>query len=134
VGVAAHEAGHAVQHAVGYAPARLRQAIVPACNVGSSLAMPLILAGFFLNLFNLVYAGIALFALAVLFQLVTLPVEFNASRRAIAALNEGGMITPEESAGVGKVLSAAALTYVAGLLSSLLQLLYYLTVFGRRRN
>ncbi|MGD9559393.1 MAG: zinc metallopeptidase [Oscillospiraceae bacterium] len=134
VGVAAHECGHAVQHAEGYAPARLRSAIVPICNVGSGLSVPLIVIGFIFNMLQLVYVGIAFFSLAVLFQLVTLPVEFNASKRAILTLDSTGMVTPEESAGVRKVLSAAALTYVAALLTSLLQLLYYITIAGRRRN
>lgn len=135
VGVAAHECGHAVQHATGYGPIKLRNAIVPVCNIGSRLSIPLIFVGFFINMLGLVYVGIALFALAVLFQLVTLPVEFNASSRALATLNDTAMMTPEEVGGARQVLSAAALTYVAALLQSLLQLLYYLTlVGGRRRN
>ncbi len=132
VGVAAHEVGHAVQHAQGYFPAKLRSAIVPACNFGSSAALPLIFIGLFLSIANLMYIGIALFSLAVLFQLVTLPVEFNASSRAIATLNSAGMVTEQESKGVKKVLTAAALTYVAALLTSILQLLYYLSLANRR--
>lgn len=134
VGVAAHEVGHAMQHAQGYGPARLRTAIVPICNIGTGLAIPLLLIGFFMQIFGLVYAGIALFSLAVLFQLVTLPVEFNASKRAIQTLGSTGLLSAEEVEGVRKVLTAAALTYVAALLTSLLQLLYYITIAGRRRS
>lgn len=134
VGVAAHECGHAIQHATGYVPIKLRNAIVPVSNIGSGLSVPLIILGFILDYVNLVYVGIALFGLVVLFQLITLPVEFNASRRAIGTLNQSAMMTPEESRGVGKVLTAAALTYVAALLTSLAQLLYYVTLAGRRRN
>lgn len=134
VGVAAHEVGHAIQHAAHYGPASLRSAIVPVANIGSGAAVPLILIGLFLNMVGLVYLGIILFSLAVLFQLVTLPVEFNASRRALQTLNDTGMVTSEESAGVSKVLSAAALTYVAALLSSLLQLVYFITLAGGRRR
>ncbi len=134
VGVAAHECGHAIQHAVGYGPIKLRTAIVPICNWGSRLSVPLIFIGFLLSLTGLVYLGIILFGLAVLFQLVTLPVELDASRRAMATLNASGMVTAEESAGVRKVLTAAAMTYLAALLTSLLQLLYYVTLaLGRRR-
>lgn len=134
VGVAAHECGHAIQYARGYTPIKIRTSIVPICNLGSSISIPLMLFGFIFNLYGLVYFGIALFALVVLFQLVTLPVEFNASKRAIISLNESGMVTPEESNGVKKVLSAAALTYVAALLQSLLMLLYYISRFGGRRR
>ncbi len=134
VGVAAHEVGHAIQHAAHYGPASLRSAIVPVANIGSGAAVPLILIGLFLNMVGLIYLGIILFSLAVLFQLVTLPVEFNASRRALQTLNDTGMVTSEESAGVSKVLSAAALTYVAALLSSLLQLVYFITLAGGRRR
>ncbi len=133
VGVAAHECGHAVQHATGYFPIKVRSAIVPLANLGSRLSIPLILFGFILNVLGLVYVGIALFALAVLFQLVTLPVELDASRRAIQTLNASGMVTQEESVGVRKVLTAAAMTYLAALLSSLLQLLYYVSLASRRR-
>ncbi|MDL2253209.1 zinc metallopeptidase [Ruminococcaceae bacterium OttesenSCG-928-I18] len=134
VGVAAHECGHAIQHAVGYGPIKVRTAIVPIANWGSKLSIPLIFVGFILNVLGLVYLGILLFGLAVLFQLVTLPVELNASRRAIETLNESGMVTADESVGVRKVLTAAAMTYLAALLTSLLQLLYYLMLaLGRRR-
>lgn len=137
VGVAAHECGHAVQHAVNYGPMRLRTGLVPVTNLASTLAIPLIFIGFLFSasgLSFLVYVGIALFSLAVVFQLVTLPVEMNASRRAIETLNSTNMVTPEESEGVRKVLFAAALTYVAALLSSLLQLLYFLVLAGGRRG
>lgn len=134
VGVAAHECGHAVQHALGYLPSKLRTVIVPICNIGSTLSVPLIFIGFLLSMTQLVSIGIALFALAVVFQLVTLPVEFNASSRALATLRDTGMVTPEEGVGVRKVLTAAALTYVAALLQSLLQLLYFMSLAGRRRR
>ncbi len=134
VGVAAHECGHAVQHATGYFPIKIRTAIVPVASIGSKLSVPLIIVGLILQFFGLVYVGIALFGLAVLFQLVTLPVELNASHRAMETLSATGMVTPEEGDGVRKVLTAAALTYVAALLSSLLQLLYFLSLAGRRRN
>lgn len=134
VGVAAHEVGHALQYANGYAPIKIRSAIIPVCNLGSSLSVPLIILGFILTIPSLIYVGIALFSLVVLFQLVTLPVEFNASRRALATLDGMGMTTPEETKGAKKVLSAAALTYVAALLTSILQLLYYISLAGRRRD
>lgn len=134
VGVAAHECGHAVQYAQGYAPIKLRTGIVPICNLGSSLSVPLMVLGYILRTPELITAGIILFALVVFFQLVTLPVEFNASRRAISTLNQSGMVTPEESVGVKKVLSAAALTYVAALLQSFLILLYYIGRFSGRRR
>ncbi len=134
VGVAAHECGHAVQHSVGYGPAKLRSALVPITNLGSSMAIPLIFIGFIFSLTGLVYVGIALFSLAVLFQLVTLPVELDASRRALATLDSSGMLTPEEVGGARKVLTAAALTYIAALLSSMLQLLYFLVLAGGRNR
>lgn len=134
VGVAAHEAGHAVQYAVGYGPIKIRNAIVPVTNIGSALSMPLIVLGFILSFGPLVTIGIALFSLVTVFQLVTLPVEFNASRRAKLILADSGMITPEEEAGVHKVLSAAAFTYVAALLVSVMNLLRLVLLFGRRRN
>lgn len=141
IGVACHEAGHAVQYAQGYAPIKLRAAIIPVTNFGSKLAMPLILLGilfsslgntsdFFINL------GIACFGLSVLFQLVTLPVEFNASHRALAAIEQNGILTDDELAGARKTLSAAAMTYVAATAAALAQLLRLLVLFGnnRRRN
>ena len=134
VGVAAHECGHAVQHATGYTFLTIRNAIVPVCNIGSKLSVPLIIAGFLLSITQLVSVGIILFSLAVVFQLITLPVELNASARALQTLTSTGMVTPEEGDGVKKVLTAAALTYVAALLQSLLQLLYYITLSSRRRR
>lgn len=138
VGVAAHECGHAVQHARGYAPLAIRGALVPVANFGSALAWPLILIGLLITgetsvfLINL---GILLFSVAVLFQLVTLPVEFNASRRAVDVLGASGMLYPDELSSVKKVLGAAALTYVAGAASAILQLLRLLILTGgRRRN
>ena len=138
VGVAAHECGHAVQHAMGYAPLSIRGALVPVANFGSAVAWPLILIGLLINgetSLLLINLGILLFSAAVLFQLVTLPVEFNASRRAVKALGASGMLYPDEVASVKKVLGAAALTYVAGAASAILQLLRLLILTGgRRRN
>lgn len=137
IGVACHEAGHAVQYAVGYAPIKLRAAIIPITNFGSKLAMPLILLGLLFTAFGdtLIYLGIACFGLSLVFQLVTLPVEFNASRRALQAIEEGGILTEEEQRGAKKTLTAAALTYVAATAVALAQLLRLITLFGgRRRN
>ena len=114
IGVAAHEAGHAVQHAVGYTPIKIRMALVPVCNIGSNLAIPLILMSFLFGIPSLAYVGIIAFATATLFQLVTLPVEFDASRRAIAIL-ENGYMSGDDLRASKKVLRAAALTYVASL-------------------
>ena len=137
VGVAAHECGHAVQHAMGYAPLSIRGALVPVANFGSAVAWPLILIGLLINgetSLLLINLGILLFSAAVLFQLVTLPVEFNASRRAVKALGASGMLYPDEVASVKKVLGAAALTYVAGAASAILQLLRLLILTGGRRG
>ena len=133
-GVAAHEAGHAVQYAQGYGPIRLRTAIIPICNVGASASWPMVLLGLVFNSQGLLNLGIVLFGLATLFQLVTLPVEFNASFRAIAALGDSGALTASELPAAKKVLRAAALTYVAGLATSLAQLLRLIILFGGRRN
>ena len=133
VGVAAHEAGHAVQYAVGYMPIKLRTAIVPITNFGASLSMPLVLMGIIFSMDVLVFAGIVLFSIVTLFQLVTLPVEFNASTRAKRALESHELVTGEEQKGVSRVLSAAALTYVAALIVSLANLLR-LVLLARRRN
>ncbi|HEU68577.1 MAG TPA: zinc metallopeptidase [Candidatus Acetothermia bacterium] len=133
VGVAAHEAGHAIQHARGYAPLALRSTIVPVASFGSQLAFPLFFIGLFFQSDLLVNVGIILFSAAVLFTLVTLPVEFNASRRAVAALSSGGIVTREELGGVKRVLTAAALTYVAAAAMAALQLLSMLMVSNRRR-
>ena len=135
LGVAAHEAGHAVQYAVGYGPIRLRTAIIPVCNIGSQLSIVLILLGLVLYFPALFGIGVLLFALAVVGQVVTLPVEFDASRRAIQSLSGTGLLDREELRGARKVLTAAALTYVAALLVSLAQLLRYVLAFaGRRRD
>lgn len=142
IGVACHEAGHAVQYAQHYAPIKLRSAIIPVTNIGSKLAMPLILLGLLLSFgetvsFGFVYAGIACFSLSVVFQLVTLPVEFNASRRAMQAIEGSELLTSEEQRGARKTLTAAAMTYVAALAVALAQLLRLIVLFGgnnRRRN
>lgn len=135
IGVAAHEAGHAVQYATGYTPIRLRAAIVPVTQIGSGAALPLILLGLVLNFSSLITLGIAAFSLSTVFQLVTLPVELNASGRALEAIRGGGMLTTEEYPMAKKTLTAAAMTYVAALATSLMQLLRLLLLFGgRRRN
>lgn len=134
IGVAAHEAGHAVQDSENYAPMRIRSAIVPITNIGSTLSFPIILLGILLAWEPLVLFGIGLFSLVAVFQLVTLPVEFNASGRALAVLEGEHLLDEEELKGAQKVLSAAALTYVAALISTLAQLLRLLLLFGRRRN
>ena len=139
IGVAAHEAGHAVQYAQSYGPIKLRAAIIPVTNIGSKLAMPLILIGLLLTFaedfsYFFVYLGIACFGLSLVFQLVTLPVEFNASRRAMIALEEGGILTPDEQKGARKTLTAAALTYVAATATALAQLLRLILIFGGRRR
>ena len=135
LGVAAHEAGHVLQHRDGYAPLMLRTAAVPVVNIGSNLSWPLFLAGLIFSWEPLLYAGIALFALAVLFALITLPVEFNASKRALAALEANGYLQPgEEMRGARKVLSAAAMTYVASAFMAIMQLLRLLAIAGARRD
>lgn len=137
VGVAAHECGHAIQHQKNYAPLTIRGAIVPVANIGSTLAWPLILIGLFISSRSgqaLITAGIICFSLAVLFQIVTLPVEFNASRRAVRILGETGILGEQELGDTRKVLGAAALTYVAGAASAILQLLRLILLFGGRRD
>ncbi|MBE5884016.1 MAG: zinc metallopeptidase [Lachnospiraceae bacterium] len=135
VGVAAHECGHAIQHARGYAPLNIRSALVPVVNIGSSIGMPLILIGVLLSWNQtLIQIGIWAFALTVLFQLVTLPVEFNASRRAVQRVEKYGLLTEAESTGCKKVLRAAAMTYVAAAASSALQLLRLVLLFGGNRR
>ena len=134
VGVAAHEAGHAVQYAVGYSPIRLRNAIVPLTQVGATAAMPLILMGLVLNFGVLIKVGIIAFALSTVFQLVTLPVEINASRRALAAIGQTHMLDEDEYGMAKKTLTAAAMTYVAALAVSLAQLLRLLLIFGGRNR
>lgn len=135
IGVAAHECGHAVQHDKGYAPLSVRTALVPAANIGSRAGIPLILLGALLGMNQLlIQIGIWVFALAVLFQVVTLPVEFNASGRALAMLGDYGMLEQDETSGCRKVLSAAALTYVAAAASAILQLLRLVLLFGNNRR
>ena len=139
IGVACHEAGHAVQYAQSYAPIKLRAAIIPITNFGSRLAMPLILLGILLSSLGemsyfFVYLGIACFSLSLVFQLVTLPVEFNASRRAMEAISQSGLLTTEEQKGARKTLSAAAMTYVAATATALAQVLRLLVLFGKRRR
>lgn len=137
VGVAAHECGHAIQHQKNYAPLSIRSAIVPVANFGSKLAWPLILIGLIFSSrmgSNLIMLGIICFSLAVIFQLVTLPVEFNASARAVRILGNTGILGPEELRKTRKVLSAAALTYVASAAAGILQLLRLILLFGGRRD
>lgn len=135
IGVAAHECGHAVQDATNYVPMRLRTAIVPVANLGSTLSLPLIIIGVVLGMNQtLIHIGIFLFALALLFQLVTLPVEFNASHRALRILSDGGLLTAAEVPMVRRVLVAAALTYVAAALATFLQLLRLILLFGGNRD
>lgn len=141
VGVACHEAGHAIQHANDYAPLRIRNAIIPITNFGSKLAIPLVIIGLLLSSLSqyfiyLAYLGILGFVLCVVFQLVTLPTEFDASRRALACIGEYGLLTDDERAGAKKVLTAAAMTYVAALAVALAQLLRLLIIVASnsRRN
>lgn len=139
IGVACHEAGHAVQYAQNYGPIKLRAAIIPITNIGSKLAMPLILLGLLFNTlgsfsYSMIYLGIACFALSLVFQLVTLPVEFNASRRAMTTINDAGLLTEAEQSGARRTLRAAAMTYVAAVAVSLAQLLRLVLLFGGRRS
>ena len=134
LGIAAHEAGHAMQKMEGYAPLSLRSAAVPMVNFGSMLSTPLFFVGLVMAWQPLVYLGIALFSLSTIFALITLPVEFDASRRAVRMLTEGGYVTGEEEQGVRKVLNAAALTYVAAAVTSLLTLLRLILIANRGRR
>ncbi len=134
VGVACHEAGHAAQHAQNYAPIKIRNAILPVANIGSSAGIYLAIIGFFLGFSILVNIGILLFAFVVLFQLVTLPIEFNASSRAIKVIDETGLLDAEEQRGAKKMLAAAAMTYVASLLVSIMSLLRLILRFNSRRD
>ncbi|MFB0919344.1 MAG: zinc metallopeptidase [Oscillospiraceae bacterium] len=139
IGVACHEAGHALQYAEGYVPIKLRTAIIPATNIGSKLAMPLIIIGLIMSYYAkdlvvVAYGGIILFAVCVAFQIITLPVEFNASHRALLAIEGQGMLTEDELSGSRRVLHAAALTYVAALAVSLAQLLRFLLLVSNRRS
>ena len=134
VGVAAHEAGHAVQYAQDYGPIKLRGAIIPVCNFSSQISILLIILGLVLYSDPLFAVGVILFAVATVFQVVTLPVEFNASRRAILSLRDTNLLDEQELRGAKKVLGAAAMTYVAALLVSIAHLLRYLLLFGSRRR
>lgn len=134
VGVAAHEAGHAVQYAKGYFPIKLRSVILPVCNLGSQLSLPLLIIGLIFNFYFLVKLGVIFFCGAFIFQLITLPVEFNASRRAVNALRDGGvLLTDNDITYTRRVLSAAAMTYVAAALVSLAQLIRLIAITGRKR-
>lgn len=130
LGIAAHEVGHAVQHATNYFPLTVRNLVVPVTNFSSSIYMILIILGIFMNSFSMIQFGIMLFAVIVIFQVITLPVEFNASRRAIATLGGDGILDQDELTGAKRVLGAAAMTYVAAMVTAVLQLLQLLMVFG----
>ena len=139
IGVACHEVGHAIQHATGYLPVRIRSAIVPITNFGAKLSVPLIMAGLLLSGFSqklimAAYVGILLFSLCAVFQLVTLPTEFNASRRALASIQDMNLLTDEELIGAKRTLSAAALTYVAALATTLVQLLRFIILVNSRNS
>ena len=134
IGVAAHECGHVIQHYRGYIPIRIRNAIVPVVNFGSNLSWPLILLGVLFGLTNLVDIGIVLFSTVLVFQIITLTVELNASKRAIRIISDDGILCGDEIKGARKVLNAAALTYIAGVISTALQVLRLFLLFGRRRR
>lgn len=139
IGVACHEVGHAIQHATGYTPIKIRSAIVPITNIGSKLAMPLILIGIICSAFGeffvwMAYIGLIAFSLTVIFQLVTLPTEFNASSRALATIRDNGLLDGNELKGARKVLTAAAMTYVAALAVALGQLLRLIIIVGRHTD
>ena len=134
IGVAAHECGHAIQDNIGYLPLRIRSSLVPVVNIGQNLAWPLFILGLIFSMQPLVTAGIVLFSLAVIFQLVTLPVEIDASRRGLRMLQQTGIMASDETDATRKVLTAAAMTYVAGLAASLLQLLRLIIIAGQNRR
>ena len=139
IGVACHEVGHAIQHATGYLPVRIRSAIVPVTNIGAKLSVPLIMAGLLLSGFSqklimAAYIGILLFSLCAVFQIVTLPTEFNASRRALVSIQDMNLLTGEELTGARRTLRAAALTYVAALTTTLVQLLRFIILVNSRNN
>lgn len=137
VGVACHEAGHAAQHAEGYAPIRIRNSLVPVCNIGSKLGIPIALIGLFMSAEPIIYLGLALYAGIFIFHLVTLPVEFNASRRAISVIDGTDLLYDDEIGGAKKVLSAAAMTYVASMLvalASFLRIALRILAMNNRRN
>ena len=134
VGIACHEVGHAIQHATGYAPIKIRNFLVPICNIGSSLGLPLAIIGYVMGFEPLISIGLILYSLIAVFQFITLPVEFNASSRAMAAIEERGLLYDDETGKARKVLSAAAMTYVASLIVSLANLLRLVLRFGNRRR
>ncbi len=134
IGIACHEAGHAAQHAQGYVPIKIRNAILPVCNIGSRLGLPLAILGYFLGFEPLVSVGLLLYALIAVFQFATLPVEFNASKRAVDVIEETNMLAVDEVGGAKKVLTAAAMTYVTALLVSLANLLRFVIRFSSRRD
>lgn len=134
VGIACHEAGHAAQHANGYVPIKIRNAIIPICNIGSMAGIPLAIIGLFLSSELLINVGLLLYSFVAIFQLATLPVEFNASARAISVIKDSGMLMADEVPGARKMLTAAAMTYVAALATSLANLLRLLLIFGRRND
>ena len=134
IGVACHEAGHAAQHAQGYAPIKWRNAILPVCNIGSTLGIPIALVGLFLNNDFLINFGLILYSLIAVFQFITLPVEFNASKRAVEVISQTNILDEEEIIGTKKVLAAAAMTYVAALATSIANLLRFIIMFGRGRR
>lgn len=134
IGIACHEAGHAAQHAENYAPIKIRNAIIPVCNIGSTIGIPLALIGWIFSFSILIYVGLGLYAAVFIFQVATLPVEFNASRRAIKVIDETQLLRDDEIGGAKKVLAAAAMTYVASMLVSLANLLRLLLRFSNRRD
>jgi Zn-dependent membrane protease YugP len=134
VGIACHEAGHAAQHAQNYAPIKIRNSLVPVCNIGSTLGIPLAILGYFLGFEPLVSIGLLLYAAIALFQVVTLPVELNASKRAMKVIDETGLLYDDEQGGAKKVLTAAAMTYIASMLVAIANLLRLILRFSNRRN
>ncbi len=134
IGIACHEAGHAAQHAENYAPIKIRNAIIPVCNIGSTIGIPLALIGWIFSFSILIYVGLGLYAAVFIFQVATLPVEFNASRRAIKVIDETQLLRDDEIGGAKKVLAAAAMTYVASMIVSLANLIRLLLRFSNRRD
>ncbi len=134
VGIACHEAGHAAQHAEAYAPIKIRNLILPVCNIGSTLSMPLLIAGVIFGFEPLIWVGIGFFSFVAVFQLITLPVEFNASQRALSVIESNGLLSFDEKTGAAKVLKMAAMTYVAALATSIAQILRLVLLYTGRRN
>lgn len=134
IGIACHEAGHAAQHAEGYVPIKVRNALIPVCNIGSTVGIPLALLGWVFNFSALIYVGLGLYAAIFIFQLATLPVEFNASRRAVSVIDETQLLRDDEISGAKKVLAAAAMTYVASMIVALANLLRLLLRFSNSRR